>query len=195
MAISKKEQISQSALRSFAQYGYSDTTMDTIAEMAQVAKGTLYYHFKTKEELFLYVNQKGVQLLIQSVNNAMNDESKSLYERMIVLLNEHLRFFSEHNEFCLLLLSVSTGDMSRDNMIRTLLSEYFTTLEKHLTEMQRAGVIDADLEIRTLASALFGMIGFTVLRKLYRNEPIYTPETRETLLTLCRGVLHSSQDK
>ncbi|MBO8163935.1 MAG: TetR/AcrR family transcriptional regulator [Brevibacillus sp.] len=189
MSLSKKEQISQGALRAFAQYGYSETTMDSIADVAQVAKGTLYYHFKTKEELFYHVNRKGVELLIDSVTNAMQDASRPVHERMLGVLDEHLRFFSEHQEFCLLLLSYTSGDLQRDQMVRTLLADYFATVEKFLAELKRQGVINPALEVQTLASALFGMVGFTVLRKMFRGEPLYTEETRATLISLCKGAL------
>jgi AcrR family transcriptional regulator len=188
MAVSKKEQISRGALRAFAQNGYSETTMDTIAEEAKVAKGTLYYHFKTKEELFLYVNQKGVEMLIDSVTGAMRDSTRSVSERMLYVLDEHLRFFAENKELCMLLLSIS-GDRQRDRLIGMLLSDYFAAMEDYFRELQEQGFIPAGLEVRTVASALFGMVGFTVLRKMYREEPVYTEETRHTLLALCQGAL------
>jgi len=194
LAISKKEQISKGALLAFSRNGYSETTMDTIAETANVAKGTLYYHFKTKEELFVYVNQKGVEMLIESVTAAMRDQSKSLSERIFKVLDEHLRFFADNRELCLLLLSIS-GDGQRDRLIGTLLTDYFQTMEAFFTELQQQGRLQADLEVRTVASSLFGMVGLTVLRKMFRDEPVYTPETRHTLLILCARALGINIDK
>lgn len=185
----KKDLIYESALQAFAQYGYTDTTMDTIAEFAQVAKGTLYYHFKTKEELFYYVNQKGVEMLMESVKGATEDSSLTPQERLLHVLDEHLRFFSDNSEFCLLLLSFSSGDITRDNMVRTLLGNYFSLMEKYLANMQEQGFIKSDMETQTVVSALFGSIGFVVLRKMFRNEPVYTLETRDTLLILFKGAL------
>ncbi len=194
MAVSKKEQISQGALQAFAQYGYSETTMDTIAEVANVAKGTLYYHFKTKEELFLYVNQKGVKMLIDVVTSAMQDKSRSLRERMLSVLDEHIRFFSEHSEFCLLLLSFTSGDQNRDKIIHSVIGDYFATMETYWKELQDQGVINPKLDVQTLVSALFGMVGITVLRKILRQEPI-TEETKLTLIALCEGALGVQQVK
>jgi len=194
LAISKKEQISKGALQAFSRNGYSETTMDTIAEAANVAKGTLYYHFKTKEELFVYVNQKGVEMLIESVTAAMRDQSKSLSERIFQVLDEHLRFFADNRELCLLLLSIS-GDGQRDRLIGTLLTDYFQTMEAFLIELQQQGRLQADLEVRTVASSLFGMVGLTVLRKMFRDEPVYTEETRHTLLILCARALGINIDK
>ena len=191
MASSKKDQIAQGALRAFAQFGFSETSMDSIAEMAQVAKGTLYYHFSTKEELFLYVIEKGVNMLIYHVDTAMQKDELSLEDRMINVLDEHLRFFSENQELCFLLLSFFTGDEQRDQMVGRLLTGYFTTMEAYMTDLQKQGYIKADVEIRTAASALFGMIGFTVLRKQFRKEPVSSEAGRNTLKYLLAGILQT----
>jgi AcrR family transcriptional regulator len=189
MARSKKDRIAEGALTAFARYGYSETTMDTISEMAQVAKGTLYYHFTTKEELFLYVIEKGVKMLIDSVTGAVQDRHLSADERLERVLDEHLRFFSDHREMCLLLLSFFTGDEQRDQMIGKLLADYFSAMEKYMSEWQQTGCIRPDVDVQTLASALFGMTGFTVIRKQFRKEPINTEESGHTLRYLLRGVL------
>lgn len=191
MASSKKDLIAQGALTAFAQYGFSETTMDTIAEVAQVAKGTLYYHFSTKEELFLYVIEKGVKMLIYSVDSVMQKEELSLDDRMLSVLDEHLRFFSENRELCFLLLSFFTGDEQRDQMIGKILMGYFSTMETYMTDLQRQGYIRPDADVRTLASALFGMVGIPVLRKHYRKEPVNTEASRETLRYLLAGILQS----
>ncbi|MET3290055.1 UNVERIFIED_CONTAM: AcrR family transcriptional regulator [Brevibacillus sp. OAP136] len=187
--MSKKDLITEGALRAFAQNGYAETTMDAIADVAKVAKGTLYYHFKTKEELFYYVNRKGVDLLVQTVTHAMKDEGRSVAERMLAVFDEHLRFFADNKDLCILLLQFSSGDQERDSMIGSLLGEYFATMEKFLRALQEQGIINAELDVHTLASALFGMVGFTALRQMYRGEAIYTDETRNTLIALCKGAL------
>lgn len=193
MAPSKKDQIVQGALTAFAQLGYSETTMDAIAEMAQVAKGTLYYHFSTKEELFLYVIEKGVKMLIYHVDSVMQNEELSLEDRILNVLDEHLRFFCENRELCFLLLSVFTGDEQRDLTVAKLLTGYFTMMETYLKQMQEQGYIRPDIEIGTLASGLFGMVGFTAIRKQYRKEPLDTEENKHTLRCFLAGMLQAKQ--
>ena len=193
MGISKKDQIVQGALTVFAQNGYSDTTMDAIAEAAQVAKGTLYYHFTTKEELFLYVIEKGVKMLIDSVESAMNNELLAPEDRMISVLDEHLRFFSENRELCFLLLSFFTGDENRDQMMARYLTDYFLMMERAMAQLQQQGCIKGDLEVQTLASALFGMVGFTVLRKQFRKEPLDLTASRATLRCFLEGIFETNK--
>lgn len=48
----KRSLIIDAALALFRQYGYRRTSMEDIAKDANVAKGTLYIYFKSKDELF-----------------------------------------------------------------------------------------------------------------------------------------------
>ncbi|MFS1512773.1 TetR/AcrR family transcriptional regulator [Chengkuizengella sp. SCS-71B] len=52
VSIEKKKQILDAASKSFSVFGYKATTMDQIAKIAGVAKGTIYTLFTNKEELF-----------------------------------------------------------------------------------------------------------------------------------------------
>jgi len=49
---SKRDQIVKAALETFLQYGYQGTSMNRVAEKADVIKQTIYSHFKDKEGLF-----------------------------------------------------------------------------------------------------------------------------------------------
>lgn len=49
----KKEKILDSALQIFVSKGYSEARMDDIVELSGMSKGAIYYHYKSKKELFL----------------------------------------------------------------------------------------------------------------------------------------------
>ncbi len=53
--VSRKEMILQAATRLFAVKGFRDTSMVEISRVTGVASGTIFYHFKSKEELFLAI--------------------------------------------------------------------------------------------------------------------------------------------
>lgn len=46
-----RQRILQAALDCFMHHGYHDTTMDDIAAASETSKGSLYWHFDSKEEL------------------------------------------------------------------------------------------------------------------------------------------------
>ena len=56
----KKDLITDAALTCFLASGYSGTSMDNIVKASGVNKGGIYWHFKGKEEIFLYMIQKWI---------------------------------------------------------------------------------------------------------------------------------------
>ncbi|MCD6272998.1 MAG: TetR/AcrR family transcriptional regulator [Deltaproteobacteria bacterium] len=56
--MSKKEAIIQAATHLFSRKGFKDTRMLEISTLTGAAEGTIFYHFKNKEELFLYILEK-----------------------------------------------------------------------------------------------------------------------------------------
>ena len=52
MAVNRRQDILNAATQSFSLFGYKATTMDQVAKLASVGKGTIYTFFANKEELF-----------------------------------------------------------------------------------------------------------------------------------------------
>lgn len=55
MRVDRKKQIVEAASQSFSMFGYKATSMEQIAKLANVGKGTIYTFFKNKEELLHYI--------------------------------------------------------------------------------------------------------------------------------------------
>ena len=51
--LEKKEKILDSALHVFVKNGYSNARMDDIVNKSGMSKGAIYYHYKSKKDLFL----------------------------------------------------------------------------------------------------------------------------------------------
>ncbi|MGJ7027445.1 TetR/AcrR family transcriptional regulator [Petrimonas sulfuriphila] len=88
-----KESILSVANKLFSRFGFHKTSMDEIAKIARKAKGSLYYHFASKEELFKEVvsvemaNLKNQLTIIVSNPglNASDKIKKYLITRMEIL--------------------------------------------------------------------------------------------------------------
>ncbi|KIL36485.1 TetR family transcriptional regulator [Cohnella kolymensis] len=50
--VDRRKQVIEAAKRSFASFGYKATTMEQVAKLAGVGKGTIYTFFSNKEQLF-----------------------------------------------------------------------------------------------------------------------------------------------
>ena len=59
----RREEIVLAAEEVFFSKGFSGSTMDEIAEKAELSKGTLYLYFTSKDDLYMAVAQKAIRLL------------------------------------------------------------------------------------------------------------------------------------
>ena len=60
----RHQQILDAAYEVFNQVGFFAATMDQIAERAEIAKGTIYIYFKSKEEVYFSLLLNGQDILI-----------------------------------------------------------------------------------------------------------------------------------
>lgn len=65
------QEILETAACIFARKGYDATTIRDIADDAGVLSGSLYYHFSSKEEIFLAVHQAGMEKITAAVVAAL----------------------------------------------------------------------------------------------------------------------------
>lgn len=65
-----RERLLDAAATVFAQHGYHRTAVDEIAEQAGASKGSLYFHFASKEELFLAVAERRLERLTSAWQSA-----------------------------------------------------------------------------------------------------------------------------
>lgn len=189
MRLKTKELIFDGALRSFAEKGYNETTMEQIAEACGVAKGTLYYNFKTKEELYIFVIELGVERFIRMIRDYIEAADPNYFRmRLTRLIDAHLDFFQQETSFCRLLLSKVWGAEERQYTIRHVLQDYFQLLENEVDYAKKLGIVPHSMDSQTTANSFFGMIGFTAMRSLILGRPLDDPSIRYTLQSL---VLHS----
>jgi AcrR family transcriptional regulator len=95
VSVDRKKQILDAAAKSFSLFGYKATTMDQVAKLANVGKGTIYNFFKNKEDLFHEI----VSSLIAEMKEAAEqsfDEEDSFVEKVHRALYQVLDFRRKH---------------------------------------------------------------------------------------------------
>lgn len=89
----RKNEILDAADELFGQKGFDGTSTGDILEKVGIARGTLYYHFKSKEDIMDALIERYNRQLISAAKTIAEDRSLSVYERIprtILALNvEH----------------------------------------------------------------------------------------------------------
>lgn len=85
-----KEQIMNAAVVLFSKKGFYQTSMDDVAQQAGVAKGTLYYHFKNKSQLFCETTVAGIDFMSGEVQSIINQgmTPRDMADKIIALFVE-----------------------------------------------------------------------------------------------------------
>ena len=96
MNADKKERIMEAATTSFSQYGFKGTTMDSVAKIAKVGKGTVYTYFENKEELFDEIVDQAIKQMMGAANEALRDDLP-FYENIPYVLKAILSFRQNHS--------------------------------------------------------------------------------------------------
>ena len=105
-----------------------------------VAKGTLYYHFSSKEEIFNFLIEEGVKLLKNSIAIKTDKLENSLDKvRAIVLIQ--IKVLVKYESFMTIILSQIWGNDARSKMCRGYVFEYIQMIEEIVKEGIQKGEI------------------------------------------------------
>ena len=88
--MSKKNAILLNATRLFSKKGYKETSMAEVAKIAGAAGGTIFYHFKTKEELFLSILKNVKENIVNDFKNYLEE---SEFENGLEMVEGAISFY------------------------------------------------------------------------------------------------------
>jgi AcrR family transcriptional regulator len=77
-----RERILGAALDQLADGGYASASVQTVAQRAQVATGTLYRHFDSKSALFAEVFRQAAKRELDAFAHATSDDGRPTHERI-----------------------------------------------------------------------------------------------------------------
>ena len=77
-----KRKIFETSMRLFSEKGYDATSIEEITATVGVAKGTLYYHFTSKEEIFNFLVEEGMKLLKNSIQIKISKCQTTIVKRL-----------------------------------------------------------------------------------------------------------------
>ena len=100
--INTKEIILKTSQKLFARFGLRKTTVDEIAKLARIGKGTIYHYFKTKEQIFAEIIDKESRYLREKIREAIQ-QARTPQEKLHAFVLTRLRTLKElANYYCAL---------------------------------------------------------------------------------------------
>jgi AcrR family transcriptional regulator len=121
--LQRRKDIIDAAEKVFFSRGFESATMDEIAEMAELSKGTLYLYFKSKEDLQFAIFMRGSDILMKMMKDNLSADSNG-YQRLLELADSFIRFSRENRNYFNLFMYYESSRMEALNIDQDQLQVY-----------------------------------------------------------------------
>lgn len=188
MAIDRRQQVIEAAEKSFALFGYKATTMDQVAKIANVGKGTIYTFFTNKEELFDEI-LRSVIMDMKRITETEVSEDKSFFENVYHSMDLLLEFRSEHELLIKLFQEVRDfGTPQAREGLQRIEDEILRYLESKVARAAQRGEIRA-LDPKVVSFVMFKLYIALTSEWNKREEPLSKEQIKEFVRMFLAGGL------
>ena len=163
--IERAERILEAASELVLRWGYDKTTIDDVARRASVAKGTIYLHWNSREELFAALLRWDRADLVDAVRQQLRED---LAAATLPGLVSHLAREIHRRpllEAALMQDSEVLGKLVQRRRTSGTAGEIVEPFEKYLDTLREHGMARADLSaqdhLTLLATVLYGSVAAT----------------------------------
>lgn len=161
--MSKRNAILAAATRLFSMNGFEQTSMSELSRVTGAASGTIFHHFKNKEDLFLHVLDHCKEDIISAFER---HQKQNVDNSGIMLVEETLRFYlhlsGELEDQFLLLHRHYPYQMAKANPVcRSCLESIYTRLLQIFENAILEGIHDGTIKKQSpqhSAMILFAMV-------------------------------------
>lgn len=186
----RKHAILQAATQSFSMFGYKGTTMEQVAKLAKVGKGTVYQFYESKEELL----QEAVLLMIAEMKKEMEahfDPELSFMENVHQAIMRLLTYREQHLLFAKLLEEErQLGTPEVIAIIKTINQEIITYVSEKLRLAVKLGEIHPCNEEVVAFLLLKAYLALAGDWQLTYNEPLSEGVIAEVIQqTIIKGLV------
>jgi AcrR family transcriptional regulator len=158
-SVGTREALLSQSLALVAERGLSRTSIDHIAKAAGVTKGAMYWHFASKDELFLATLDR-IRERWQHVVHVPVSTRQTPTDRLIQLFESYGELFRESPEICLFLQQSLLDRHNRKHSAHV--AKVFASTARFIAGIiqqgKAAGEIRRDVDPMTVAHMILGML-------------------------------------
>lgn len=191
--MTKREAILDAATELFALKGYKGTAASEIAEQARVAQGTVFHHFKSKENLLISICDELVNSFIEGVRKAAEGPGTGwdALERILLFNSE----FRKTRRDAITVAFRETMDLSR---AEKEIHEHFSGLVNQIVEIKSdciaRGITDGSIRpVPVCETAMLIHIAMVGKFHVEMEGLLCVADLDDELLEFCRRSLKSDK--
>jgi len=167
---SKIEKLVEAAIDEFSAHTYYEASLNRILKRAGVSKGEFYYHFRSKEELYLYILNLIVEKKKENLSKVLKKKPNGFFELLEMGIKANIEMFRKYPK--LSRMSFQLLKVRDKPIYRKVLTQFedvsIEFLEKYVRQGVEEGEIRDDIPLEFLIKFL-NMVFFH-LNELYEDE-------------------------
>lgn len=172
MELNTKDQIIEAAKRSFALHGYEGTTLSQIAKEVGIQKPSIYNHFKSKNDLYLYVAEIVIEALLVGMQDTYErHKNENLETRLYLLFKNSCNFILNKQEGMMYVRFLLFPPVELKEEVKTILSRGDSQIEDIVNEFYTEGIEEGQL--RDISKQTFRSAFYFLLDGLFTESFIY----------------------
>ena len=165
-----KRRIFNTAIKMFSEKGYDNTSVEEITAIAGVAKGSLYYHFSKKEDIFDMLLKEGFELLKNNIEIKTKNCTTALEKIKAVILIQ-IKVIVKYEYFLNVVFSQLWGEEERNKKCKEAVFQYIKIIEKIVNE----GIVNGEFydgDVEAIASGIFGVTCSSLIYRMKKNRQV-----------------------
>ena len=173
-----RDEILRAAMLLFANRGFHETSMSEVARAARVSKALIFWHFKTKEELFVAVLNR----LLEPYFIDFTEEAAAMDERaqILKLVESYLAFVRDNASSVRFFIAQMLHDQrlfgSLNEQVLKLYSGYRTMLVELIASAQQKGICPRRTAPESAAAFLLSALNGLLIEYLFMGANAIDPE-------------------
>lgn len=173
----KRELILKAATRVFARNGYFNSKVADIARAADVADGTVYLYFKSKEEILRSIFDQNMAEAISS-GRKLIETIRDPRQKLRRIAKLHLeRLGADRNLAVVFQVELRGSTKFMQEFSAAGFAEYLDLLCKIFQEGQKTGVFRKELNAKIISKILFGALdematNWIISKRNYQLDPM-----------------------
>lgn len=186
-----KQAILETAISLFSANGYENTSIEQIAKIAGVGKGTVYSYFQTKKDII-----KGFcEFELEKIHEELvkrSDQDATILEQMLTIYMTEFHHVTQNREFGRIYMreSVFPSDSEVGDNLETE-DKYFQMLFPILKKGQKRGELREDVELLYITAHFYSL--YILIISAWYTGRISTEEVEPAMELLFRQVLEGLQ--
>lgn len=181
------------ARRMFAEKGFYGTNLNDVAKEVGIARGTIYLHFPTKEDLLAAIIRHAEEHILKVLNDVVKPEDNAIV-KLKKIFQEYIKTCHEFEDLIMVMsheLRAAVGTRIYGNNDKNSITRL---VARTIDEGKQQGLVNPHVNTYIAANALFSLVTIQTFRVAREEKGLALDEITETALAIYFKGIEKGED-